>query len=220
MREASDEDGGTQAEIRSSDELMIVLLGGYVHDVASPLAVLTSNLPVVRSLPIGEGGSEGEQTAAELAEIVDDLELATARLRELTGDLRLYVGASAQDKSLEEIVRTALRLAHSHLSRRVEITVDVDPSYRPVAAPWLVLRAICATLVAITIDNVPGKKSRLALRVRESGLAIEMTPPPTRDPSRTVEAATKRVGTQADVSLSAERIEVHLALRWLGRDVP
>ncbi|MBN8613539.1 MAG: hypothetical protein J0L92_23290 [Deltaproteobacteria bacterium] len=219
MREAR-EDEGVSADVKSSEELTLILLGGFVHDVASPLAVLTSNLPVVRALPLDDPDTDLQQTATELREIVEDLELATVRLRELTSDLRLYVGASTHDKSLEELVRTALRLGHSHLSRRADVTVDIDPALRTVAPPQLVLRVIAETIVAITLEPKPSVRHRLEVRARPTGLQIELSPPPSRDPSRTLEGVAGRIGSRVDVSLTAERLHIEIALQWAGRGAP
>ncbi len=217
MREAREIDGGAPPDATSREELTLTLLRGFVHDLASPLAVLTSNLPVVRGLPIGEGSEAGEQAARELAEIVDDLELATARLRELTNDLRLYVGACSHDKTFEDLVLTALRLAHAQLGRRVDVALDIDSALAPAGNPQHVLRAVSETLVAISAGLPTSPRSALTVRADAGGATIELAPAPAVDPTATIEAALRPLRVAPDVRRSPERLTIHVALPWAAR---
>lgn len=216
MRDMRDDEGRPAADAASREELTLTLLRGFAHDLASPLAVLTSNLPVVRSLPVGDGSADGEQTAAELSEIVDDLELATARLRELTNDLRLYAGASVHDKTFSELAQVALRLAHPQIGRRADVKLDVAPALRSETDASHVLRALCDTLVAIGVELPSATRSSVALAAHADGVTLEIAPGPLRDPTRAIESAVSRLGVRPAVELSRERLIVRIALRWLG----
>lgn len=221
MRDVRDESGGVPAELGAShpgagdvtevvtrEELRFALLGGFVHDVASPLAVLTSNLPLVRP---------DDAEAGELGEIVDDLELAVTRLRELTGDLRLYVGASSQGKTFDELVRTALRLSHSQLVRRVDVLVEIDASLRSEAPGPIVLRALSESFVAIGRELIEGVRHRFVVRADAHGLFVELSPGARRDPTRTLVTTLSSLAPPV-VRSSAESLQIHVALRWSGPD--
>jgi hypothetical protein len=63
-------------------------------------------------------------------------------------------------------------------------------------------------------------KHRLEVRARPTGLQIELSPPPPHDPSGTLERVVRRIGSRVDVSRTAERLHVEIALEWAGRGAP
>jgi signal transduction histidine kinase len=206
------DEGGPDAEAALREQLALVLLGGFVHDVGSPLAALTSNLSVAKEL----ADAEDDASRAELREVLDDLEMATARLTELASDLRGYVGLPVGRGTFEELTRCALRLARSHLSRRVQVELAIDPELRPRLPAAEVLRAVGALVVATTRDLPSGAKGHvLTVRTEPEAFALEIAPPPPVDFTASIGVATARLAREAVVSKDASRWTIRVPLRWV-----
>lgn len=206
------DDGGPPSEGALREQLTLVLLGGFVHDVGSPLAALTSNLSVAREL----AEADDEASRAELREVLDDLEMATTRLTELASDLRGYVGLPVGRGTFEELARGALRLARSHLSRRVQVELAIDPELRPAMPGAHVLRALGEIVVAATRELPTGTKAHvLTVRTEPEGFAIELAPPPPLGARAPLAVAASRVTRQERISEEAGRLVVHVPMKWM-----
>jgi signal transduction histidine kinase len=191
--------------------LTLALLGGFVHDVGSPLAALTSNLSVARELAT----ADDEDSRGELREVIDDLQMATTRLTELASDLRGYVGLPVGRGTFEELALTALRLGRSHLARRAQVDVAIDPELKPELPPSRVLRTLGELVVAVTHELQSGSRRHLlTIRTDPSGFVIELAPPPPGDVEAPVAIATSRLTQPAQISRTAERLVVRVPLAW------
>jgi signal transduction histidine kinase len=205
------DDGGALSDAALRERLALVLLGGFVHDVGSPLAALTSNLSVAKEL--AEADDEASRT--ELREVLEDLEMATQRLTQLASDLRGYVGLPVGRGTFEELAVCAQRLARSHLSRRARVELVVDPELRPAVPAAQVLRTIGELLVAVTREVPSGAKGHvLTLRTEPDAFVVELAPPAIVDAAAVAVAAARLTG-EALVSNDASRWAVRVPLRWV-----
>ncbi|MBX7191893.1 MAG: hypothetical protein K1X94_07535 [Sandaracinaceae bacterium] len=206
-----EDNGGAPDDSSVREQLAHVLLGGFVHDIGSPLAALTSNLSVAKEL----AETDDEPSRNELKEVLEDLEMATKRLTELASDLRGYVGLPVGTGSFEDLARASLRLARSHLSRRANVELKIDPALRPTAPSAVVLRAVGELVVAVTRELGPGaRQHQLSLRTVADGFTLEVAPPPPGNVARAVRVATARLGSEATVTSTPERLEVRVPLAW------
>ncbi len=199
------------------EELGLTLLGGYVHDVGSPLAALASNVEVARDLLASRADAD-EPSNVELREILDDIGSSTARLTELSAALRMYVGMPAGTGTCDEIARVVLRLARAHVTRRADVELAIDPSLRVDLPPGLLARTLGEILVALTNDAPgAGTSARAHLRVSSDaqGLLVCLRPVPRTDPTDILHAAAARlIGIRLEIDTVEDRIELRMPLRW------
>ncbi len=160
------------AELR--EELLLAVLAGHVHDVGSPLAAITSNLSAAQRASASLGRTD--PAAQELGEILDDVGASTARLVELSSDLRAYAGSLVGPRTLAEVVRVCLRLTRAHLSRRVTTEARVDPAEGLHVPPSELVRALCGVLVALSGEQHPAPLPKLVIRSDGRDLEISVAP--------------------------------------------
>ena len=208
-RELDEGDPASDASLRES--LTLALLGGFVHDVGSPLAALSSNLSVAMELL----DSEDPSSRGELREVLEDLEMATARLTELASDLRSYTGLPLGRGTFEEVVRAALRLGRAHLSRRAQVELALDPELRAAIPSPELLRTLGELVVAMTRELHSGsRRHHLSIRTEAAGFVIELLPPPPGDARAAVGVATSRLPSPAEISQDLDRLVVRVPVAW------
>lgn len=200
-------------EIR--EDLAIVLLAGYLHDVNSPLAALQANVGIARELLEDLGRRPETPALAELQEVFVDMDEAAARLMALAADLRTYVGTSSAALPVVGQVGAAVRLARSHLSRRASVSLTIDPSLRAASASGELTRALGAVIVALTRGLEGSRLHRVAITGETDGLVVTIDPPPPEDVGEALRAAVLRLPDVAlDVRSTETALTVRLRMGW------
>jgi signal transduction histidine kinase len=170
-----------KSALAANDATTLNVLACVVHDLASPLAALTSNLTVANEL-----GAElaGSSAASELREVLQDIAASSENIRRIVDDLRAFSRTAAEDSvSAEEALGVARRLARATLARRCEVKPSLAPAMMLPGNPPIVVRAITRLLVAMTSDIAVERGPLRALTIEgivasELGLLLQVR----RDP--------------------------------------
>ncbi len=175
------------------------LLAGVAHDLASPIAALTSNLTIARELVDERGLSD------DLRDVMDDLVMATRGLTRIGEDLReLARSEPTEPVSLLEVVHRALRLTRAITARRCS-TALVGTSDVAASSPGAVGRWLCNAIVLLVHELGAERRApmgELRIELTADGLALTMSPRPalTTATATWLEAAAATLGAIARVS--------------------
>lgn len=150
-----------------------VLLAGVAHDLASPIAALTSNLTIARELVEERGISD------DLREVMDDLLMATRGLAQIGGDLReLARSEPTEPTSIREVVHRALRLTRAVTARRCSAAI-VGQADAYASSTGAIGRWLCSAIVLLTHDDAADRATplrELRIELMSDGLLVGMSP--------------------------------------------
>lgn len=143
-------DPATRDAVVASDATTLSVLACVVHDLASPLAALTSNLTVASELSAELGGSDA---VLELREVIQDVAASTENIRRIVDDLRAFSRTAAETTTpADEAFAIARRLGRASLVRRCDLKLSLPAGMVLPGTPPVVVRAITRLLIAMTSD--------------------------------------------------------------------
>lgn len=158
-----------QAYVRHQEKMAAlgVLSAGIAHDIANPLASMSSELEML------EDEKDIERVRASVAELRRQTSRIERILREMTAFARRR-GDEAVDVPLRTAVDDALRMVrHDPRARRVQIEVDVPATLPRVTAVEDHLVMVFVNLIINALDAMPdGGKLRIEGRAEPDGATI------------------------------------------------
>jgi PAS domain S-box-containing protein len=104
------------------------LVAGLGHELNNPLSYVMANLDFATEYAQGLQ-ERGEESAAELLEVLSDARGGARRVREVIRSLRTFARADARsfgEVDLEPVLRRALEVADHELSARAAVSLEVE----------------------------------------------------------------------------------------------
>lgn len=161
-------------ELRDQEKLAAlgVLSSGIAHDIANPLASLSSELEMLES----EGADQADpaRTRASLATLRHHVERIERTLREMT-DFARRRGDEFAAVSVGHAVDDALRLVrHDQRARQVRFAVEIAPELAPVRMVEDHLVMVLVNLLINALDAMPDG-GEVTIRARAEGEFVRLS---------------------------------------------
>lgn len=158
-----------EAHVRHQEKMAAlgVLSAGIAHDIANPLASLSSELEML------EGETDMERVHESIAELRRQVSRIDRALREMT-DFARRRGDEVASLPLHVAIDDAVRMVrHDPRARKIHVTVDVSRDLPPVRAVEDHLVMVFVNLIINAFDAMPdGGELRIEGREDERGATI------------------------------------------------
>ncbi len=210
-----------QAHLLVSERMASVgmLAAGVAHEINNPLAAAILNLEMTATLvdTLRQNPADVERQLAECADMLADALEATARVRQIVHDLRLFSRGDEDRRTsvaLHPMLDSTLRMAWNEIRHRARLVKDYGIGVERVAGSEARLGQVFLNLVVNAAQAIPegraerneirvstriSEDSMIAIEVRDSGSGI---PTAVRDKLFSPFFTTKPIGEGTGLGLS------------------